>query len=112
LRLLKDIGVRVAMDNFGRGYSSLSYLRGLPVDTLKIDRSVVRDVAESAESAMLILSVMGIAETLGLETLAEGIEHEAQLRAVREAGCGSGQGFLLARPLDPGAAERLFAPVS
>ena len=78
---------------------------------LKIDRSIVKDVSESAESAMLIPSVMGMAETLGLETLAEGIEHEAQLRVVQQAGCRSGQGFLLARPLEPEAAERLFPAV-
>jgi diguanylate cyclase (GGDEF)-like protein len=111
LTLLKELGVRVAIDDFGTGYSSLAYLRQFPVDTLKIDRSFIQTIAESRESAALIQTLVQLGKTLGLETFGEGIEHEAQLRALQDVDCDCGQGFLLARPLEVAAVERYFGSV-
>jgi EAL domain-containing protein (putative c-di-GMP-specific phosphodiesterase class I) len=112
---LKQLGVRLAMDDFGTGYSSLSYLSRFPVDILKMDRSFLRDGASPTTSA-LTSAVIALGETLQLEVVAEGIEFPEQWRGLRELGCGSGQGFLFAQPMDAdatleylrvGSAERL-----
>ncbi len=79
LRRLKDLGVHVAIDDFGTGYSSLAYLRQFPVDALKIDRSFIAAMADSPESGALIHTLVELGRTLGLETLAEGIEDSDQL---------------------------------
>jgi diguanylate cyclase (GGDEF)-like protein len=101
LRALKDVGVRLAIDDFGTGYSSLSYLRHLPVDTLKLDQSFVRNVAEEGPDHAIASMVMGLGRTLGLKTVAEGIETARQLQTLRALGCDVGQGFLLGRPVPP-----------
>jgi diguanylate cyclase (GGDEF)-like protein len=108
LRELKGLGVRVAIDDFGTGYSSLGYLRRFPVDALKIDRSFIEGIATSKEAAALIHTLVQLGKTLGLETLGEGIEDEAQLHALQNEQCDHGQGFLLARPLDVEAVERFL----
>jgi EAL domain-containing protein (putative c-di-GMP-specific phosphodiesterase class I) len=105
LRALKDLGVRLAIDDFGTGYSSLAYLRQFSVDSLKIDRSFIRGVAASSESAALIHTLVRLGKALNLETLAEGIEDHEQLRALQRQDCDMGQGFLLARPLEVEAAD-------
>ena len=99
LRALKAIGVRVAIDDFGTGYSSLAYLRQFPVDALKIDRSFVAGLASSKEAAPLVHTLVRLGKMLSLQTIAEGIEDEEQLLALRREGCDSGQGFLYSRPL-------------
>jgi EAL domain-containing protein (putative c-di-GMP-specific phosphodiesterase class I) len=99
LHALKAIGVRVAIDDFGTGYSSLAYLRQFPVDALKIDRSFVAGLASSKEAAPLVHTLVRLGKMLGLQTIAEGIEDEEQLLALRREGCDSGQGFLYSRPL-------------
>jgi EAL domain-containing protein (putative c-di-GMP-specific phosphodiesterase class I) len=96
---LKQLGVRLAMDDFGTGYSSLSYLSRFPVDILKMDRSFLRDGA-SPQTSALAAAVIALGETLQLEVVAEGIEHPEQWVGLRALGCGSGQGFLFARPMD------------
>jgi EAL domain-containing protein (putative c-di-GMP-specific phosphodiesterase class I) len=108
LKLLKDLGVRIAIDDFGTGYSSLAYLRRFPVDALKIDRSFVSGMADSTESSALIHTLVQLGRTLGLETLAEGIEEGWQLENLQREHCDLGQGFLFARPLEPGAVEELI----
>ena len=90
------------MDDFGTGYSSLSYLSRFPVDILKMDRSFLRDGA-SPQTSALAAAVIALGETLELEVVAEGIEYPEQWRGLRELGCGSGQGFLFARPMDADA---------
>jgi diguanylate cyclase (GGDEF)-like protein len=105
LKLLKEIGVLVAIDDFGTGYSSLAYLRQFPVDALKIDRSFVSGMADSAESAALIHTLVQLGRTLGIETLAEGIEEAWQLEGLQREHCHLGQGFLFARPLAAAAVE-------
>ena len=105
LAALKAIGVRIAIDDFGTGYSSLAYLQQFPVDTLKIDRSFISTMADSPESGALIRTLVQLGKTLGLETLAEGIEESAQYSQLERDHCDSGQGYLYARPLDADAVE-------
>jgi EAL domain-containing protein (putative c-di-GMP-specific phosphodiesterase class I) len=105
LAALKATGVRIAIDDFGTGYSSLAYLQQFPVDTLKIDRSFVSSMADSPESGALIRTLVQLGKTLGLETLAEGIEETEQYSQLEREHCDSGQGFLYARPLDVEAME-------
>ena len=100
LQRVKELGVRIAIDDFGTGYSSLAYLSQFPVDLLKIDRSFVAAIAESPEGGALTHMLVQLGKTLGLETVAEGIESEKQYSQLQEDQCDSGQGFLIARPLD------------
>jgi EAL domain-containing protein (putative c-di-GMP-specific phosphodiesterase class I) len=97
LRELKKLGVRIAMDDFGTGYSSLSYLSRLPVDILKMDRSFLAE-GNDPDSG-LAAAIIAIGDRLGLEVVAEGIEHTEQISALRKLGCELGQGFLFARPM-------------
>ncbi len=99
LRELKSLGLHIALDDFGTGYSPLNYLRSFPVDILKIDRSFVRNVAQSGEDRAIVRGVIDIAHHLGLRTVAEGIEEPEQLDIMRDLGCDSGQGFLWTRPV-------------
>jgi len=108
LTRLRQLGVRLALDDFGTGYSSLSYLQRLPVDILKIDRTFVSGVAGSAEESALARAIVNLGQTLGLETIAEGIETPEQLAALRELGCQLGQGYHFARPLGPAAVDALL----
>ncbi|HLY36041.1 MAG TPA: EAL domain-containing protein, partial [Candidatus Limnocylindria bacterium] len=100
LKAIKALGVRIAIDDFGTGYSSLAYLRRFPVDTLKIDRSFITAIAESPEAGALIHTLVQLGKTLGLETLAEGIEEADQCSQLQREQCDSGQGFLFSRPLE------------
>ena len=101
LHALKDVGVRLAVDDFGTGYSSLSYLRRFPVDVLKVDKSFVDGLglAGSGEAAGLVEAILGMARTLRLTTVAEGIEEPDQLAELTLLGCDSAQGYLLSRPV-------------
>ncbi|WP_052388663.1 putative bifunctional diguanylate cyclase/phosphodiesterase [Belnapia moabensis] len=116
LRRLREMGVRVALDDFGTGYSSLGYLRSLPLDTLKIDRSFVRDLGQSGTAAPILRAIASMAETLGLATTAEGVETEAQLAQLRELGVAQVQGYLFGRPCPtsdvPGVIAALTRPVA
>src|SRR5688572_13643600 len=96
-RELKSLGVRLAIDDFGMGYSSLSYLHRFPIDILKIDRSFVGRLTEQDDGPELARAVVMLGETLGLETVAEGVEHEEQVEKLLELGCVAAQGFLFAR---------------
>jgi diguanylate cyclase len=102
---LRELGISLAIDDFGTGYSSLSYLRDLPIQTIKIDRSFVKDLGSTRFGPQfalaLIEAILSIARTLDLEVVAEGIEDESQLAVLRGLGCSSGQGYLFARP-EPG----------
>ena len=88
----------MALDDFGTGYSSLLYLQGLPIDRLKVDRSFVAGLGPSDQDATIISTVVDLAHDLGLRVVAEGVETEAELRAVGAMGCDEAQGFLLGRP--------------
>jgi EAL domain-containing protein (putative c-di-GMP-specific phosphodiesterase class I) len=108
LEELRGIGVRVSLDDFGTGWSSLSYLRRLPVDVLKIDRSFVRDVAESSDDAALVAAIVSMAKALRLRVIAEGVEREDQRETLRRFGCDEMQGFLLSPAVPAEDAERFF----
>jgi EAL domain-containing protein (putative c-di-GMP-specific phosphodiesterase class I) len=102
---LKMIGVRLALDDFGTGYSSLSYLHRFPIDILKIDRSFVerlvreRDGIEGVDAVALARAILSLAEALGLDTVAEGIEVEAQRETLLGMGCKTGQGYVFGKPM-------------
>ena len=104
---LKSIGVKLAIDDFGTGYSSLSYLRELPIDVLKIDKSFVDGIAISEQRLALVEGIIGIARTLNLDVIAEGIETEVQRDLLVSMGCQYGQGYLLAMPVAADQAETL-----
>ncbi|HUF32430.1 MAG TPA: EAL domain-containing protein [Acidimicrobiales bacterium] len=99
LRQLKGIGVQIAIDDFGTGYSSLSRLHRFPLDYLKIDRSFIAGMTHRPEDGVIASAVLGLAHTLGLQTIAEGIEDEEQVRRLVAMGCKIGQGYLWSRPL-------------
>ena len=99
LHALRNLGCRILVDDFGTGYSSLSYLKHLPIDTLKIDRAFVRDMAVDANDAAIVSAIVGIAKSLGLHLVAEGIESAEQLECLRTLGCQVGQGFFFSPPI-------------
>jgi diguanylate cyclase len=107
---LRELGIRIAVDDFGTGYSSLSHLQSFPVDVLKIDKSFIDTlVNDDPGSSALVTAIIGLARSLGLEVIAEGIEHESQFQRLIDLGCGQGQGFHMSRPLGGRAAESLIA---
>jgi len=95
---LRGFGVRIAMDDFGTGYSSLSYLRSFPFDKIKLDRSFVRDLGVKPDSFAIVQSIAALGTSLGMTTIAEGIETSEQLEQVKAAGFAEGQGYLFGRP--------------
>ncbi|MGB2710169.1 MAG: EAL domain-containing protein [Conexibacter sp.] len=104
LRQLKQMGVRLVLDDFGTGYSSLGYLKRFPIDALKIDREFIDGLATEAEDTAIVSAVLSMAQALGLDVIAEGVETAEQLAWLREHRCAFVQGYLLARPL---SAEQL-----
>ncbi|MEO5335658.1 MAG: EAL domain-containing protein [Magnetospirillum sp. WYHS-4] len=99
LNTLHEMGVRLSMDDFGTGYSSLSYLKKFPFDTIKVDRSFVRDVNDDPDDAALASAIIAMGHSLGLRIIAEGVETPAQLQFLKERGCHIIQGYYLSRPL-------------
>ena len=97
------LGVRISLDDFGTGYSSLSYLQSLPLDTLKIDRSFVAGIGTDEDKGEIIKLIVGLALTLGLEIVAEGIETAAHVEHLRALGCQFGQGYFFAKPVEAGS---------
>ena len=96
---LREQGVELAIDDFGTGYASLGYLKNLPVDTLKIDKSFVGDTPEDSSDAALVRTILAMGRSLGLKVVAEGVETEAQARFLVQEGCGVGQGYLYSPPV-------------
>jgi diguanylate cyclase (GGDEF)-like protein len=109
LQRLHDQGLTIALDDFGTGFSSLAYLKTLPVDTLKIDRVFVEGLPDNRADNAIVRAVANIGREMGMRTLAEGIETEAQLECVRAAGCQMAQGFLLHRPMSADEIARLVS---
>jgi diguanylate cyclase (GGDEF)-like protein/PAS domain S-box-containing protein len=108
LERLKALGVTLAMDDFGTGYSSLAYLRRYPMDILKIDRSFVDRLGGELEDEALVRTIVRLGKSLGMTTVAEGIEEKVQLQSLRELGCDVAQGYLLSRPVPASEAGRLL----
>jgi EAL domain-containing protein (putative c-di-GMP-specific phosphodiesterase class I) len=94
---LRKLGTRIAMDDFGTGYSSLGYLCSFPFDKIKIDRSFVQGIADNVEKKAVVRAIVGLGETLGKTTTAEGIETDAELACLRAIGCEQGQGYLFSK---------------
>ncbi len=105
---LKGIGVTLALDDFGTGYSSLSYLKRFPIDVLKIDRSFIQDLATDAEDASLTRTIVLMAQSLHMKTVAEGVESLAQLSFLRRCKCDAIQGYFFSKPLDADAMTQLL----
>jgi diguanylate cyclase (GGDEF)-like protein/PAS domain S-box-containing protein len=108
LKQLHKIGVRIAIDDFGTGFSSLSYLRSFPISKLKIDRTFIRDLPVDADAMAIVRAVVGLANSLGIVSTAEGVETERQLEALRAMGCSEMQGYLLSPPRPIREIARLF----
>ena len=98
IRRLQRIGVTVAIDDFGTGYSALSYIQRLPFNALKVDRTFMKEIMQRSETKAMVRSLVLLAQELGMTVIVEGIETEAQLRAIKEMGANEVQGYLLGRP--------------
>ncbi len=99
LHIIKDYGIKISLDDFGTGFSSLSYLKGLPIDTLKIDKSFIDTVIDDESTKVITESIVSMVKKLGYETVAEGVETEAQYEYLKQIECDNIQGFLLGRPM-------------
>jgi len=109
LTQLRNLGVQLSIDDFGTGYSSLSYLQRFPIDTLKIDRSFVMQMMENEENLAIVRTIVALAQNLGMDVVAEGVETEDQLSLLRKLECENGQGFLFSTPLGGGQVQQFIA---
>ena len=109
LHSLRALGVRIALDDFGTGYSSLSYLQSFPFDKIKIDRSFIQDLLTRPGATAIVRAITDLAQALGMETTAEGVEENDQLAELRGHGCTSVQGYLFSRPVNPAAVVQMLA---
>jgi len=109
LRELRSLGFRLALDDFGTGYSSLGHLRDFPVDILKMDGSFVAGIGHGIADAAILRAIIGLASSLGLMTIGEGIERQEQLAALNAMGCNAGQGFYFSKPLEYEQMDALLA---
>jgi EAL domain-containing protein (putative c-di-GMP-specific phosphodiesterase class I) len=101
LEALREIGVRVALDDFGTGYSSLGYLRSFPFDRIKIDQSFVRGAANDPIGHAIVRAIAALGQSLGMRTVAEGVETREQMARITADGCTDVQGYLISRPITP-----------
>jgi diguanylate cyclase (GGDEF)-like protein len=108
MTLIKELGIQITADDFGTGHSSLGRLRRLPIDSLKIDRSIVSEMAVNADSLQIARATIGLAKTLGLKVIAKGVETREQYEVITEAECDFAQGFWFAKPMTAAAAEKLI----
>jgi EAL domain-containing protein (putative c-di-GMP-specific phosphodiesterase class I) len=106
---LKNLGVQIAVDDFGIGYSALTYLKSLPVDILKVDKGFVRHLGTDSGDLAIVQSIMALAQAFGLDVVAEGVETVDAARILLGLGCIRAQGFLLSQPIDATAMEALLA---
>ncbi len=109
LTQLRQLGVQLSIDDFGTGYSSLSYLQRFPIDTLKIDRSFVTQMMENEENLAIVRTIVALAQNLGMDVVAEGVETEDQLKLLRKLECENGQGYLFSTPLGGNQLEQFIA---
>ncbi|MDQ3805237.1 MAG: EAL domain-containing protein [Acidobacteriota bacterium] len=109
LKQMRALGVQLAIDDFGTGYSSLSYLHRFPIDTLKIDRSFVTRMTENSENMEIVRTIVVLAQNLGMDVVAEGVETNEQLVLLQKLGCENGQGYFFSKPVDHQGAEKIIA---
>ena len=109
LKQLRALGVQLAIDDFGTGYSSLSYLHRFPIDTLKIDRSFVTRVVDNNENTEIVRTIIMLAQNLGMDVVAEGVETNEQLALLRKLGCENGQGYFFSKPTGVSGAEKVIS---
>jgi diguanylate cyclase (GGDEF)-like protein/PAS domain S-box-containing protein len=109
LQQMRDLGVQLSIDDFGTGYSSLSYLHRFPIDTLKIDKSFVMEMVDNNENIEIVRTIIMLAQNLGMDVIAEGVETKEQLALLRRLKCEKGQGYYFSRPLETIAAENLLS---
>jgi EAL domain-containing protein (putative c-di-GMP-specific phosphodiesterase class I) len=109
LKKMKDLKILLHMDDFGKGYSSLSQLVNLKIDTLKIDGSFVSNMTERGENFEIVKMIVNLAHNLGMDVIAEGVETEEQLARLRRLGCEYAQGYYFSRPVPGEEAERFLA---
>jgi diguanylate cyclase (GGDEF)-like protein/PAS domain S-box-containing protein len=109
LRQLRGLGVQLSIDDFGTGYSSLSYLHRFPIDTLKVDRSFVMRMADNNENSEIVRTILMLAQNLGMDVVAEGVETREQLALLRKLGCEYGQGYLFSKPVGADGAVKIVA---
>ncbi len=108
LHKIRDLGIKISMDDFGIGYSSIGYLRAFPFSKIKIDQSFVRDLPGKQDSLAIVRAVVGLSSSLGIQTIAEGVETEEQLASVTSEGCNSFQGFVFSKPRPGTEVEQFF----
>jgi EAL domain-containing protein (putative c-di-GMP-specific phosphodiesterase class I) len=105
---LKSLGIHIALDDFGNGYSSLSYIRTLPIDTIKIDRAFIKDIRNNPQDATIVETIMIMAHKLHMQVVAEGVELQDQLLHLKSINCDQVQGYFLSRPVEAGGAAQLI----
>ena len=108
IQRIREMGMHVAIDDFGTGYSTFSYIKELPADTVKIDMSFVRDIDVNENSRAIVKAIIALADTVGLNIVAEGIETEEQSKILHSLGCREGQGYFFSKPLSPIDCESMF----
>ncbi|MCG7336628.1 EAL domain-containing protein [Sporosarcina sp. ACRSM] len=108
VRKMREMGVTVSIDDFGTGYSTFSYIKELPVDTVKIDRAFVNDIHVNEESHAIIKAIVTLANTIGLNVIAEGVEYEEQAKVLNELGCREGQGYYFSKPTSATNCEKFM----
>jgi EAL domain-containing protein (putative c-di-GMP-specific phosphodiesterase class I) len=109
LKELRALGLQLSIDDFGTGYSSLSYLHRFPIDTLKIDRSFVTRMAANNENTEIVRTIVVLAQNLGMDVVAEGVETNEQLTILRALGCEHGQGYFFSKPVNKTGAEKIIS---
>jgi len=112
LRQLRQMGIRISLDDFGTGFSSLKYLKDLPIHTLKIDQSFVHDLESDTANAEIVLNIIRLGHSLNLNVIAEGVETNQQLSYLLERDCDEFQGYFCARPMDANALEVMLRRAS
>ena len=112
LHMLRDYGIKISLDDFGTGFSSLSYLKGMPIDTLKIDKTFVDTILTDGSTKIITESIIHMVKQLGYETIAEGVEEKEQYEYLKAIGCDIIQGYYLGKPMSSEGIKELLSEIS